>query len=130
MPPIKLMLVDDFNVVRVGLYKLLQAQPDIEVVAEANPGAEAVALAQTYHPDVVLMDVKMPGTNEMEATRQLKACCPAVAILALMIYDSIYEARKHFIHMFDAGASGCILGQATPEDLLQAIRTVHRGRFS
>ena len=125
MPPIKLILVDDHEIVRAGLRMLLQAQPDIEIVAEAGSGAEAIALAKTHQPDVALMDVAMPEMNGIEATRQLKACSPATAVLAL----TIHEEEDYFFQMLDAGASGYIPKRAAPEDLLQAIRKVHRGEI-
>jgi two-component system response regulator NreC len=123
MPPIKLMLADDHEIVRAGLRMLLGAQSDMEIVAEASSGGEAIELAQTHQPDVVLMDIAMPDMNGMEATRQLKVRCPSVAVLAL----TIHEEQGYFFQMLDAGASGYIPKRAAPEDLVQAIRTVHRG---
>ncbi len=123
MPPIRLMLADDHEIVRAGLRMLLGAQPDIEIVAEAGSGREAIELAQTHQPDVVLMDIAMPDMNGMEATRQLKMCCPSAAVLAL----TIHEEEEYFYQMLDAGASGYIPKRAAPDDLLQAIRTVYRG---
>jgi DNA-binding NarL/FixJ family response regulator len=73
------------------------------------------------------MDVTALGMNEMEAIHQLKACCPSVAILVLVIDEVIHKEKDHFFQMFNAGASGCIPSQATSEDLLRAIRTVYRG---
>ena len=123
MPPIRLMLVDDHEIVRAGLRMLLQSQPDVEIVAEAGSGEEAIELVQTHRPDVVLMDVTMPGMNGIEATRQLKMCCPSVAVLAL----TIHEEEDYFFRMLDAGASGYIPKRAAPDDLLRAIRIVHSG---
>jgi two-component system response regulator NreC len=117
------MLVDDHEIVRAGLRMLLGSQPDMEIVAEASSGAEALELARAHQPDVVLMDVTMPDMDGMEATRQLKKTCPAVAVLAL----TIHEEEGYFFQMLDAGASGYIPKRAAPDDLLQAIRTVHRG---
>lgn len=123
MPTIGLMLADDHEIVRAGLRMLLDVQPDIEIVAEASSGAEAIELAQAHQPDVILMDVAMPDMNGMEATREIKARCPSVAVLAL----TIHEEEDYFFRMLDAGASGYIPKRAAPDDLLQAIRTVHRG---
>ncbi len=123
MTPIRLMLVDDHEIVRAGLRMLLQSQPDIEIVAEASSGAEAIELAQTHSLDVVLMDVTMPDMNGMEATRQLKARCPSVGVLAL----TIHEEEDYFFQMLDAGASGYIPKRAAPDDLLRAIHTVYQG---
>jgi two-component system response regulator NreC len=123
MPPIRLVLADDHEIVRAGLRMLLEAQPDMNIVAEASSGKQAIELALAHAPDVILMDVAMPDMNGMETTRQLKACCPAVAILAL----TIHEEEDYFFQMLDAGASGYVPKRAAPEDLLKAIRTVSRG---
>ena len=123
MLPIRLMLVDDHEIMRAGLRMLLGTQPDMEIVSEAGSGAEAIELAQAHKPDVILMDVAMPDMNGMEATRQLRVCCPSVAVLAL----TIHEEEDYFFEMLDAGASGYIPKRAAPDDLLHAIRTVHRG---
>ncbi len=123
MSTIKLMLVDDHDIVRAGLRMLLQAQPDIEIVAEAGSGAEAIRLAKAHQPDVILMDVNMPDMSGVETTRQLRACCPEIVILAL----TIHEEEEYLFQMLDAGASGYIPKRAAPEDLLQAIHTVNRG---
>ncbi len=123
MPPIKLILVDDHDIVRAGLRMLLEAQPNIEIVAEASSGAEAIALAEKYQPNVILMDVTMPDMNGIQTTRQIKAHHPKIAVLAL----TIHEEEDYFFQMLDAGASGYIPKRAAPEDLLRAIHTVHRG---
>lgn len=120
---IKLMLVDDHDIVRAGLRMLLEAQPDMEIVAEAGSGAEALALVQTSEFDVILMDVTMPDMTGIETTRRMKECCPSVAVLAL----TIHEEEEYFFKMLDAGALGYIPKRAAPDDLLQAIRTVHQG---
>jgi two-component system response regulator NreC len=117
------MLVDDHEIVRAGLRMLLQSQPDMEIVAEASSGAEALELIQGCKPDVILMDVTMAEMNGIEATRQLKTCCPNVSILAL----TIHEEEEYFFQMLSAGASGYIPKRAAPEDLLQAIHTVYDG---
>jgi two-component system response regulator NreC len=123
MSPIRLMLADDHKIVRAGLRMLLGTQPDMEVVAEASSGAQAVELAQAHQPDVILMDIAMPDMNGMEATHEIKIHCPSVAVLAL----TIHEGEDYFFRMLDAGALGFIPKRAAPDDLLQAIRTVHRG---
>jgi len=120
---IKLMLVDDHDIVRAGLRMLLEAQPDMEIVAEADSGAEALALAQANEFDVILMDVTMPDMTGIETTRRLKECCPSAAVLAL----TIHEEEEYFFKMLDAGALGYIPKRAAPDDLLQAIRAVHQG---
>jgi two-component system response regulator NreC len=117
------MLADDHEIVRAGLRMLLEVQPDIEIVAEACSGTEAVELAQIHQPDVILMDVAMPDISGIEATHQLRECCPSAAVLAL----TIHEEEDYFFQMLHAGASGYIPKRAAPDDLLQAIRTVHKG---
>jgi DNA-binding NarL/FixJ family response regulator len=102
---------------------LLQAQPDIEIVAEASSGEEAIELAQTHQPDVVLMDVTMPGMSGMEATRQLKASYPSAAILAL----TIHEEEDYFFQMLQAGASGYVPKRVAADELIRAIHTVFLG---
>lgn len=123
MLPIRLMLADDHEIVRAGLRMLLETQTDMEIVAEVSSGAEAIELARTHKPDVVLLDVALPDMNGMETTRQIKACCPSVAVLAL----TIHEEEDYLFQMLDAGASGYVPKRAAPEDLLRAIRTVHQG---
>lgn len=123
MPSIRLMLADDHEIMRAGLRMLLATQPDMEIVAEASSGRQAIELAQIHQPDVILMDIAMSEMDGMQATRQLKADCPQVLVLALTIHEEV----DYFFRMLDAGASGYIPKRAAPEDLLRAIRTVHRG---
>jgi two-component system response regulator NreC len=123
MPHIRLVLADDHEIVRAGLRMLLESQPDMQIVAEASSGAQALELARIHQPDVILMDIAMPDMNGMETTRQLKACCPSVVVLAL----TIHEEEDYFFQMLNAGASGYVPKRAAPEDLLRAIRTVHQG---
>jgi two-component system response regulator NreC len=123
MSTIRLILVDDHEIVRIGLRMLLQAQPDIEIVAEASSGEEAIELAQTHQPDVVLMDVTMPGMSGIEATHQLKASCPLTAILAL----TIHEEEDYFFQMLQAGASGYVPKRVAADELIRAIHTVFLG---
>lgn len=125
MPTIRLVLVDDHEIVRVGLRMLVQAQPDIEIVGEASSGPEAIELVESHQPDVVLMDVTMPGMDGIEATRQLKTRCPSVAVLAL----TIHEERDYFFEMLQAGASGYVPKRAAADELLRAIRMVFQGEI-
>lgn len=120
---IKLMLADDHAVVRSGLRMLLDAQPDMEIIAEAESGAEAVAKVQELRPDIVLMDVEMPGMNGIEATRLIKEDGGETAVLAL----TMYEDDQYFFEMLKAGASGYVPKRAAPDDLVNAIRTVSKG---
>ncbi len=120
---IRLLLVDDHQIVRAGLRMLFAAEPDMEIVAEAGSGAEALELVQQTHPDVVIMDVAMPGMNGIEATRKIKELDPNAAVLAL----TMHEDEQYFFEMLDAGASGYIPKRAAPDDLVAAIRVVHQG---
>lgn len=123
MPKIKLVLADDHAVVRSGLRMLLQAQPDMEIVGEADSGAQALAQVQKLHPDIILMDIQMPGMNGIEATRQIKEVCGETAVLAL----TMHEDDQYFFEMLQAGASGYLPKRAAPDELVHAIRTVSRG---
>lgn len=123
MKKIRLMLVDDHEVVRVGLKTFLQTQEDFDVVAEASDGEEAINLAMTTHPDVILMDITMPGVDGLEATRRLRVLCPECLILALTVHDD----KQYFMQMLAAGASGYITKQAAGDDLIAAIHTISAG---
>lgn len=123
MEKIKLLLVDDHAVVRSGLRMLLETQPDVTIVGEAETGLRAVELAQELKPDVVVMDIMLPDITGIEATRRIHATCPGVAIVAL----TIQEDEQYFFEMLTAGASGYVPKRAAPEDLLNAIRAAHRG---
>lgn len=122
-PRIRLLLVDDHQIVRAGLRMLLQTEPDIEIVGEASSGDEALQAARTLHPDVIVMDIAMSGMGGIEATRQIKSLCPNTAVLAL----TMYEDEQHFFAMLHAGASGYVPKRAAPDELAQAIRAVSRG---
>jgi len=123
MKKIRLMLVDDHEVVRVGLKNFLQTQEDFEVVAEAGNGEEAVSRAMEVHPDVILMDITMPKVDGLEATRRLRILCPKCLILALTVHDD----KQYFMQMLAAGASGYITKQAAGDDLISAIHAIHVG---
>lgn len=123
MKKIRLMLVDDHLVVRVGLKTFLQTQEDFDVVAEASDGEEAVSRALEMQPDVILMDITMPGVDGLEATRRLRVLCPKCLILALTVHDD----KQYFMQMLAAGASGYITKQAAGDDLIAAIHTIFAG---
>jgi two-component system response regulator NreC len=123
MKKIRLMLVDDHEVVRVGLKNFLQTQEDFDVVAEASDGEEAVSRALEAHPDVILMDITMPGVDGLEATRRLRVLCPQCLILALTVHDD----KQYFMQMLAAGASGYITKQAAGDDLIAAIHAIYAG---
>ncbi len=120
---LRLLLVDDHPIVRTGLRMLFQSEPGMEVIGEADSGAAAIAAVQRLHPDVVIMDVAMPGMNGIEATRQIKANSPETAVLAL----TMHEDEQYFFAMLNAGASGYIPKRAAPDDLVAAIRVVAEG---
>jgi len=123
MAKLKVLIADDHSVLRAGLRMLIDAQPDMEVVGEAADGGDAVAKAVVTEPDVVLMDLTMPGLNGIQATVQLRSTMPETRILILtMHHDAAYERSAAA-----AGASGHVVKDATPERLLAAIRSVHRG---
>jgi two-component system response regulator NreC len=123
MPKIRLLMVDDHEIVRAGLRMLLQTQPDIEIVGEVDNGRAAIAQARQLLPDIVLMDISLPDMDGFEATRQIKRALPNVAILAL----TMHESDEYFFKMLNAGASGYVPKKAAPTDLVAAIRTVHDG---
>jgi two-component system response regulator NreC len=125
MAKIRLILADDHAVVRSGIRMLLEAQPDIEIVAEAETGRQAIQQVRKHEPDVVLMDVQMPELNGIEATQQIQKMVPATAVLAL----TMHEDDQYFFEMIHAGASGYVPKRAAPDDLVTAIRTVARGEI-
>ncbi|MFE3493163.1 response regulator [Streptomyces sp. NPDC059169] len=120
---IRVLLVDDHQVVRRGLRTFLEVQDDIEVVGEAADGAEGVARAEELKPDVVLMDVKMPGTDGIEALRRLRGLANPAKVL---IVTSFTEQRT-VVPALRAGASGYVYKDVDPEALAGAIRSVHAG---
>ncbi len=122
-PPIRVVLADDHAVVRKGIREFLEEEGDIQVVAEAATGVEAVALTQQHQPDVAVLDIQMPEMTGIEATRQIKAQMPAVRILVLTAYDD----DPYIFAMLQAGASGYILKNAPSEELVRAVRAVARG---
>ncbi|HEY7629662.1 MAG TPA: response regulator transcription factor [Thermoleophilaceae bacterium] len=120
---IRVLVADDQSMVRAGFRMLLGGEEDIDVVAEADNGAEAVSKAARFQPTVVLMDIRMPELDGLEATRQILAADPEARVLILTTFDLdeyVYEA-------LGAGASGFVLKDDPPEQLLAAIRTVARG---
>lgn len=121
--PVKLLLVDDHPIVRSGLRMLFLSEPSMTIVGEASSGEEAIAAVSRLQPDVVIMDVSMPGMNGIEATRRIKAAHPETAVLAL----TMYEDEQYFFEMLNAGASGYIPKRAAPDDLVSAIKVVAEG---
>ncbi|HSQ18216.1 MAG TPA: response regulator transcription factor [Anaerolineales bacterium] len=118
MAEIHLLLVDDHDVVRTGLKMLLEGQPDLIIVGEANTGLQAINMAHAIAPDVVVMDLTLPDISGIEATRRIKEENPEIAVVAL----TIHEDEQYFFEMLQAGASGYVPKRAAPEDLISAIR--------
>jgi len=120
---IRLLLVDDHQVVRSGLRMLLASESDVEIVGEAGTANEAIALVETLKPRVVLMDIGLPDMSGIEATRAIKRLYPDVAVVAL----TIHEDEEYFFKMLEAGAGGYVPKRAAPEELLTAIRAASKG---
>jgi DNA-binding NarL/FixJ family response regulator len=120
---IRVLVADDHHLVRTGFRVILEIEEDIEVVGEASDGAQAVDLAASARPDVVLMDVEMPGVDGLEATRRIVAADAGPAVLILTTFDR----DAYLFAALQAGASGFLLKNGTPEALIDAVRVVARG---
>jgi len=159
MSPIRVFVVDDHTLIRQGIVGLLESQPDIEVVGQAGNGREAVATFAAMSPDVVLMDIAMPGISGLTATREMKERRPDVRVLILTIHDredylfqalragasgyvlkerrpdvrvlilTIHDREDYLFQALRAGASGYVLKGADVQDLLAAVRTAYRGEI-
>jgi len=123
MDNIKILLAEDHVVVRQGTRQLLEQEQDLEVIGEAGDGEEAVQLAVQLKPDVVIMDIAMPKLSGIEATKQIKALLPSVAVLVLTGYD--YD--EYIFSLLEAGAAGYLLKSVSGEELVNAIRAVSTG---
>ena len=123
MEAIKVLIADDHPVVREGLSAMLSKEPDIEVVGEAENGAEAINKAKEFQPDVVLMDLRMPEVDGVEAMRHIRAENPNIEFIVLTTYDS----DEYIFKGIEAGARAYLLKDAPREQLFKAIRAVHRG---
>lgn len=120
---IRLLIVDDHPVVRDGLRGMFVGDPDFEVVGEANEGAEALRLAEILEPDVILMDLRMPGVDGVSAIRRLKERGDAARVLVLTTYDTDTDV----LPAIEAGATGYLLKDSPRDDLLRAVRSAARG---
>jgi len=123
MNKIRVFLADDHLILREGIRSLLEKVPDIEMVGEAGEGGEAVAKVEQLVPDVVLMDITMPGLNGLEATRQIKQKNPQVKVLIL----TMHETDQYLSQMLRAGASGYVVKTTATSELISAVRAVHQG---
>ena len=123
MNKIRIVIADDHIIVREGVRLLLQAQPDIEVVAEAANGIEALAKARLLSPNIVLMDIAMPEMNGLEATAAIRRELPQVQVLIL----TMHEDYEYFLALLHHGASGCVLKGASSAELIAAIHAVQDG---
>ncbi len=123
MNKIRVFLADDHLILREGIRSLLEKVPDIEMVGEASEGGEAIAKVEQLVPDVVLMDITMPGLNGLEATREIKQKNPQVKVLIL----TMHETDQYLSRMLQAGASGYVVKTTTTSELISAIRAVHQG---
>jgi DNA-binding NarL/FixJ family response regulator len=123
MSKIRILIADDHAVVRDGTRRILEQEPDMEVVAEAADGAEAVKLAGASKPDVAIVDIAMPNVDGIEATKQIKSLYPAVAVLILSAYDD----DQFVFSLLEAGAAGYLLKSVRGRELVEAVRQVYAG---
>ncbi len=123
MGNIKILIADDHAVVREGTRQILEQEPDLEVVAEAGDGEEAVRLAGNSKPDVAIIDIAMPKLDGIEATKQIKALYPTIAVLILSAYDD----DQFVFSLLEAGAAGYLLKSVRGRELIDAVRAVYAG---
>ena len=123
MDKTRVLLAEDHTIVRKGLRSLLDKETGIKVVGEAEDGREAIAKAEELHPDVVVMDIAMPGLNGLEATRQIKKRFPDIKIIILTMHTN----KEYVSQTLKAGASGYLVKKAAPDELISAINAVHKG---
>src|SRR5713101_5196894 len=121
--PIRVMLVEDHNLVRAGIRAVIDGQSDIQVIAEATEGREAIRLARANCPDVAVVDVAMPGMSGIEVTRDIRRLCPQTQVLILTAHDN----EEYFFQTLKAGAVGYVLKKAAASDLIAAIEAASQG---
>lgn len=124
MKSITVLLAEDHTVVRKGLLHILENEPGITILGEAENGREAVQKAEALQPDIVLMDIGMPELNGLEATRQIRQRWPEIQVLILTMHAS----EEYVYQLLEAGAAGYVVKKAAPEELITAIRTVKEGQ--
>ena len=121
---IRVLIADDHGIVRSGLRMLIERQPDMEVVAEAEDGVEAIAQAQRTQPDVAVLDVSMPRRTGIQGAHEIRGYCPDTRVLLLSMHDD----DRYFLEGLQAGAAGYVLKRSADADLIDAVRTVASGR--
>jgi NarL family two-component system response regulator LiaR len=121
--PFSVLLVDDHKILRDGIKNILERTPDFHVVGEAESGSDAVTLSRKLHPDVVLMDIGLPGLNGIDATSEVLRYCPSTKVMMLSMYDD----ANSVVAAFRSGARAFLLKKASSSDLLDALRTVSKG---
>lgn len=121
--PIRILLADDHVMLRQGTAELLRREADIAVVGEAGDGLQTIELARALQPDIIVMDIRMPGLSGVEATRRIRVEMPAIQILVLTAHDD----EQYIFSLLEAGANGYLLKSAPIADLIRAIRQVHTG---
>lgn len=121
--PIRILLVDDHPVLRAGVRALLAAEPDLDVIGEASDGPSALAMVESLKPDLVVMDVSLPGPSGAEVTTELKQLYPSLHVLALSVHEELAFARM----LLDAGAAGYALKRTACDELVRAVRLVAAG---
>src|SRR4051794_28764861 len=124
MSPIRILLADDHTVMRSGLRVLLERQPGFQVIGEAGDGRQAIELAETHAPNVAVIDIAMPNLNGIEATRQITAKYPGIAVVIL----SMHSDESYVLRALKSGARGYLLKDSPEADLINAIRAVHDGK--
>ncbi len=122
---ISIVLADDHKIVRHGIKALLEAEPDLRVTGEAGDGLEAIRLAKDLQPDILVVDISMPGLNGIDVTKQVRKCSPRTGIIVL----SMHSAEVYVLQALEAGAMGYVLKESGPEQLVNAIREVISGRY-